>query len=507
MIRIMRRKGVLGAFCLLAAACFLALCSKSSFLYPMNDWVDVNIYITMGKGMHAGKRIYTDLYDQKGPLLFLVYYLLTAVPNCYLAEYILEVFCFSLFLYCAAQCTTLYVNRWWAPYLTVLALAIIIPASNAFAAGGSVEELCLFMMTYSLWRVLAAIREKRLLITKETIAMGTFAGVILWIKYTMLGFYFGLAVFIIVWYTQTHAGRELMKTIGCFLAGVMMATLPVFVYFAANGTFADLWTAYFYNNLFIYSGIAKEYGGVSAAQLLYKGAKNMLEFAMRNPVLTVLLAGGGVRFILVAHKERRELFAVLLPALTLTLAVFMTGKSYDYYGLALAAFAPLGCIAVLEMLIRIVHVSMRPAIAMVLMGAMTLGGLAADYRLSPNTTMLFKNREEMPQYRFAKTINMASEKASLLNYGFLDGGFYYAAGIIPDCRFFCELNIPLPEMKEMQRRYVEEGLVDFVVTYGGMLTWMGVDDSKYTCIDSTGEFGQKADGSFGVDGYFLYQRN
>ena len=72
---------------------------------------------------------------------------------------------------------------------------------------------------------------------------------------------------------------------------------------------------------------------------------------------------------------------------------------------------------------------------------------------------------------------------------------------------FCELNIPLSEMKEMQRRYVEEGLVDFVVTYGGMLTWMGVDDSKYTCIDSTGEFGQKADGSFGVDGYFLYQRN
>ena len=35
--------------CLLFAAVFLLLCTKSSPLYPLNEWVDANIYFTIGK--------------------------------------------------------------------------------------------------------------------------------------------------------------------------------------------------------------------------------------------------------------------------------------------------------------------------------------------------------------------------------------------------------------------------------------------------------------------------
>ena len=49
---------------------FVAICSKSSFLYPINDWGDVNTYFTIGKGMLAGKVPYRDLYDQKGVVIF-----------------------------------------------------------------------------------------------------------------------------------------------------------------------------------------------------------------------------------------------------------------------------------------------------------------------------------------------------------------------------------------------------------------------------------------------------
>lgn len=41
----------LAAYCLLVAAGCLLVCSKSSPLYPINDWSDANIYFSMGKGM------------------------------------------------------------------------------------------------------------------------------------------------------------------------------------------------------------------------------------------------------------------------------------------------------------------------------------------------------------------------------------------------------------------------------------------------------------------------
>jgi hypothetical protein len=51
----------------------MMICTRSSFLYPMNNWDDVNSYFTMGKGMMNGLVIYRDLYEQKGPYLYFLY--------------------------------------------------------------------------------------------------------------------------------------------------------------------------------------------------------------------------------------------------------------------------------------------------------------------------------------------------------------------------------------------------------------------------------------------------
>lgn len=502
-----RKKWLLPGFCFLAAACFLAICSRSSFLYPMNDWVDVNAYITLARAMHAGKRIYTDIYDQKGPLLYYIYYVLTAFENCYFAEYVLEVVCYGLFLFFAAQCAALYAKRAWTPYAVVLALAAVVPASNVFSLGGSVEELCLFMMMHPLYATLRAIRQKTFLTGKQAFLFGVYAGIILWIKYTMLGFYAGLALFIAAWFLQARRYAALGRVIGCFLAGLAVVSALTVSYFVYHGTLGDLWTAYFYNNIFIYSDAA-ESDGSRIFFVLKSGMKNTLTFARKNPVLAALLALG-VADCLTFRTDRKtmnfaEIFAVLLPMAGVAFFTLFLGKSYDYYGLPLAVFAPFGVMLALKPAERL-RLRLRPAVAGVLSAVLFAGALAADVRLSQSTELLLKSRDEMTQYRFAKIINQV-EDATLLNYGFQDGGFYYAAGIVPENRFYMIMNIPLDEMYEEQVASVEEGWTDFVVTKGGELEWMGVDDSSYVCVDQTGEFGEIADGEFGVNGYFLYQR-
>ena len=63
------------------AALVLVWCSKSSPLYAFNDWMDANIFFTMGKSMLHGRVLYRDVFDHKGPVLYLLYGLAACVDN------------------------------------------------------------------------------------------------------------------------------------------------------------------------------------------------------------------------------------------------------------------------------------------------------------------------------------------------------------------------------------------------------------------------------------------
>jgi hypothetical protein len=100
----------------------------------------------------------------------------------------------------------------------------------------------------------------------------------------------------------------------------------------------------------------------------------------------------------------------------------------------------------------------RCAVALVLAGSLALCPL-----LSPNQPFHQPEKQQLMQYRFAGTIRRY-EGATLLNYGFLDWGFYTAAGVAPHLKYYHLANMPLDELHSEQDRYVREGLSDFVVT-------------------------------------------
>ena len=69
------------------------------------------------------------------------------------------------------------------------------------------------------------------------------------------------------------------------------------------------------------------------------------------------------------------------------------------------------------------------------------------------------------QYRIAAVIAETPD-ATLLNYGFMDAGFFTATGIAPGVKYFHRTNMPLREMLDEQNRYIEEGICDYVITRG-----------------------------------------
>ena len=136
--------------CVLFSAVFLLLCTKSSPLFPLNDWVDSNIYFTIGKGMMHGKVPYLDLYDQKGPVAFLLFGIASLISGgSFFGVYLLEVVTFSFTLLAAYRLVSLYSERYALLALPVLSACIL--GSMSFSHGGSLEELLTPLFAWSLF--------------------------------------------------------------------------------------------------------------------------------------------------------------------------------------------------------------------------------------------------------------------------------------------------------------------------------------------------------------------
>ena len=254
MVKFLKKHAFL-LLCFLAAAMYLLFSSKSSPMYPMNDWVDVNCFYTMGKSLLAGLVPYRDLYEQKGPVLYFVYALIALFSDgSFFGVWLLEVVTYGLFLYYSGKIMELYLGESMLVWFLTVVLGGLIPVTAAFAHGASVEEMCLFMSAYGLYVALRAMKEDRVLSFREAFTCGIWAAILLWIKYTMLGLYLGLAIFIIIWYLGWgHGFKALWKTVGAFFAGIGVITAVVFLYFAVTGALDDLFRVYFYNNIFLYA--------------------------------------------------------------------------------------------------------------------------------------------------------------------------------------------------------------------------------------------------------------
>lgn len=470
-------------FALLVSFAVLAVCSKNSFLYPMNDWVDVNCFFTVGRGITHGLVPYRDLYDQKGPLLYDIYALAALISeHSFLGVFVFETLLFALFLHLGGRIAELLSEKPCAFWLTVSGLGLGIPLSPAFSHGGSAEEFFLPVFAGALYIVLKAMRERRPLTKGESALLGVFAAAALWTKYTFCGLFAGLAVAALIWYLADRMGKALLPTVLWALIGAAAASLAVLSRYLLNGSIGALWQVYFVDNLTLYGQNIR--GGNYADPL-----PNLLNNLSWSIPAVLGMAG----LLITAKKTWRELLAAVFSAAILFIFTYASGRKYPYYAMVMACFAPLG----FGMLFRVIPAAYGETKAF-RWGAVLLAVLiaavspVAALQWSNNVYLMRVPKEDMPPYRFAETIRQAEDQ-TLLNYGFLDGGYYLAADSQPVTRFFCTLNNDLPEMKEEQRAAIAEGRTAFVVTRGmggkqsqrpGRSEKESVDMSAYRAVDT-----------------------
>lgn len=440
-------------------------CSMCSFLFPLHNRVDQNIFFTIGREMLEGKDVYTDLFDHKGTYTYLMHefaavFSTESMIGIFFIELIF-MFVYILFLYKIA-------NLYLKPLPSVLVAVItaaLTSTTRCFLRGNNNEEFVYVFLVITLYYML----KEDIPGNKTLILNGAFVAFALWYKFTLLGFWIGWALVTYIPMLINKEWKRFFKSVGMFLIGFGALTAPVFIYHLIKGNVIDFLYTYIYCNVFLY---AKE---LSVWDRVIKIIESVGRNFDENKVLLIVFFCGIVGFFANNKyvKKLAKRLSVLVCFLIAYVLIYWGGVWYDYYLLVLAPFAVFGVIAIIGFLLDFNKVGVllkkfRIAVAAVILVCV----MCATVLFSNCFPYLGKADTEYAQIKFANKIDEICESnniddPTLLNYGFIDQGFYLAADIRPINKYFCRVNIPkeaLPEMYDEQNSMLKNQKVDFVVT-------------------------------------------
>ena len=317
----------------------------------------------------------------------------------------------------------------------------------------------------------------------------------------------GFCLYILILAVKRKEFKRLWSLVWRFAIGFLMLSAPVLVYFLANGALASLWEAYFYNNIFLYhSGETDSaLASIPVIRNIYIPLYAICKMSVKYPKFGILLLATFVSLFFTGKKYRKKTLLLFLATFVLSIGITFTRNTFIYYYIyILAGFFSLALIPFCKGLAVIKKLFKQNP--MFMQGLIT-GALVVFYALilllNKNNYLIFQKKEFLAQFRYAETINQ-TPNARILTYDVMDSGFYTAAGLLPQNRFFCFLNIEssYPAILEEQNRLIEAGYFDYIVTsFFCECDWDNyvlIREETDTYIDYTGE---KT-----LYGYRLYKR-
>ncbi|MDE6292593.1 MAG: glycosyltransferase family 39 protein, partial [Bacilli bacterium] len=167
--------------------------SKNSFLFKFNDWWDANAFMTMGKSIWQGVVPYRDLFEQKGPYLYFIYAIAAIISNkTFIGVYFLEIISMFINLIFVRKIIKLFYKDEKYSFLGILIYCFSAFFVFTFGHGGSAEEFTLPLMFITMFYYNRYLKDKKEInIDKKVLLInGIIAGVVFWIKYSLLGFWF-----------------------------------------------------------------------------------------------------------------------------------------------------------------------------------------------------------------------------------------------------------------------------------------------------------------------------
>lgn len=456
LIKMLKEKNYYWLYMVAIAFGFLLICSRSSFLYPFNNWDDANSYFTMGKGMMTGKIIYKELFDQKGPFLYFLYGIAYLISHTdFMGVFILEILSFSLFLYSAYKIACLYIKPFTAVAIMPL-LGLVVTTSKSFYWGGCAEEFCLPIISWGLFLFLRYLRYQNHH-RKTMLLGGVLAGCILMIKFNIAGFYIAWAGLFVLFFLWKRQLMMAVKTVLFFLGGIFISVAPWFLYFGWNHALGDWFECYVACNVFHYSDLGQE--SVSLGTKIHDLILILYWLIWDNFIYFLPIIVGFIAFLFIKRIDWFEKICIYLLFGCLFVGIYIGGTTLFYYSLPLTCFAIFGLICLGFIWER--FCSKR--VTWMISGVLFVVALLLATKLSMNWEFSKETKEDFFLFDFAEEV-MQEENPSLLNISCLDAGLFTLTGIVPEHLYFQSNMVNGYDIvANEQLRYIKEGTPTFIL--------------------------------------------
>ena len=437
---------------------FLTLFGSCSPLLKLNGYTDINVLFTIGRAIIHGKRLYTDIFDHKGPILYFIYALCSFISEkSYFGIFLIEILCISIFLYYCEKITESLFNKKYTFFHSFCCLILIV--SNAFnGGGGTVEEFFLPIFQITNFICLKKITNKEAFTYKECIIIGIFACLSFLSKFTLAGYYLGLALCLVIYQYKINKNKVIsciLFTLSSFLVTFVITCL----YFILNNNFNDFIDTYFLFNLFNYQGLSRSF----IVKLLTQF--NQYIFYFKKNILFTLLSFSGLIYAIIHYKKSYITLFILSTFLIWNLFTFFNcSMRVSYYVLPIAIYMVFSG----ELINKIKFDKLIYSLIIFYYV------LTSSNHVSQNTP-----EEDYVQYEFAKIIG----DSSFTIYREFDCGFFFATQQTPSCKYFTQVNGNIEDYESNTLNCIKDNQIEYLI-YGDPELQL----KDYSLIKSRGVF-------------------
>ena len=426
-------KTPLGLF--LLAVLLITLFSCCSWIYPLQPHDDANWFMAIGKSMLSGKLLYTDVHDQKGPIIFFLHEWAAALSSrTFLGIWLFEILCCFGFLLFSYRTMRLFAEHGISLTATCV-VGVLTYTTDFMNYGDTVEEFSLPILLGILYKTLKYAKLGELPRSWESVLIGASMAAVFWTKYTVLALCIGALAALLILAWRRGQMQPLLRCLAWCIVGAVGVTLAVLLYFVIHGNMQDLYYSYFYFNLFKYI----EAGNESAPEAWW--------FMPLKLVGWVLLVGA-----VLCLRISRSVKLVVAACWGAELLTFVIFKVYLYYFLIIFVFAPLTIY-----FIRKIHSKAVIAIGAIVL---ILFGTATNYNLMTLLSAGFPTAV-LP---LAETVNADKDpEKQVLTIRSYDTGIYTLTDCLPPIKYFCTPNAYVEELISEQTAYLESRKAKYLI--------------------------------------------
>lgn len=437
------RRIVLGIGCLLMAYLFcLKFSLTTSVLYSIKC-TDQSIFYIIGKYWAQGHLPYVELWDHKGPLIFLINCLGFSLTGSEAGIFIIQVLSLSVFIYFTFLSFSLFFKPFISCLLTIVSLFWL---ACSYEGGNLTEEYLLPFLAAAIYLTIIWLQNNERKPNPHNPWQAFLFGVILGFCFltrltnalSSCGAMF--AIFLILTYQKQWV--NLLKNIIMYVLGFCFLTIPFFVYFSLKGGLDEmLFGTLFYN----FENIVDT---TSRSIRIGFGNNNLLLFSIMS-VNSIGLIAVSIFSILMEPKQRASSLVWLFASLLITIWL-LSSNLCSHYRTLIVPFFPI----LLKELIRIrIHF---PRLAIVLSALIIIGPIFLTLRKWNSFVDYFDNSQTIDRLvTYVEETVPDSEMNSFVGWNICQG-VYVALDVKPCYRNFSLQQSQYPKSNRLRTDILKE---------------------------------------------------